>query len=321
MRKLTIIWLSIGGGLILLGALLFAMVMSLNHWDFMRLDNMKYETNTYEIGEEFSNIRIDTDTASIEFLPSEDDSTKVVCYESIKVKHLTQVTDQTLSISLNDTRKWYDYITLFNFRSPKITVYLPTGEYADLKIDEHTGKVTLPKDYSFETIQIKASTGNVTCQASASGHLQIKTSTGAIRISDLTAGSINLSVSTGDITASSVDCKGDLRIEVSTGDATLTDITCESLISEGDTGNITLKNVIASKKFDIERDTGDIKFELCDAGELYIETDTGDVKGSLLSEKIFMVRSDTGSINVPKSSSGGRCEIETDTGNIKITLE
>ena len=63
------------------------------------------------------------------------------------------------------------------------------------------------------------------------------------------------------------------------------------------------------------------KFELCDAGELFIETDTGNVKGSLLSEKIFIVSSDTGRIDVPKSTSGGRCEIETDTGDIKITLE
>lgn len=321
MRKSTIVWLSIGGGLILLGALLFATVMSLNQWDFWRLDTMKYETNTYEIREEFHNIRINTDTADIEFLPSEDGSTKVVCYESIKTRHITKVTDQTLSVCLNDTRKWYDYITLFNFNSPKITVYLPTGEYADLKIDNHTGKVTLSKDFSFESISVKTSTGNVNCQASASGNLQIKTSTGAIRISDLTAGSINLSVSTGDITVSSVTCEKEIRFKVDTGDTKLTDLTCESLISEGDTGDITMKNVIASKKFDIERDTGDVKFELCDAGELFIDTDTGNVKGSLLSEKIFIVRSDTGSINVPKSTSGGRCEIETDTGDIKITVE
>ena len=82
-----------------------------------------------------------------------------------------------------------------------------------------------------------------------------------------------------------------------------------------------MKNVIAEDKFDIERSTGDVKFEKCDAAELFIETDTGSVKGSLLTEKIFLVETDTGSIEVPKSVSGGRCEIETDTGNVKIGIE
>ena len=64
-----------------------------------------------------------------------------------------------------------------------------------------------------------------------------------------------------------------------------------------------------------------MKFDGCDAGELLVHTDTGDVSGSLLSEKIFIVRTDTGKISVPASVSGGRCEITTDTGDIKINLQ
>jgi DUF4097 and DUF4098 domain-containing protein YvlB len=64
-----------------------------------------------------------------------------------------------------------------------------------------------------------------------------------------------------------------------------------------------------------------VKFERCDASELYIELDTGDVTGSLLSDKVFIAQSDTGRVNVPKSVTGGRCEITTDTGDIKITVE
>ena len=81
-----------------------------------------------------------------------------------------------------------------------------------------------------------------------------------------------------------------------------------------------MNDVIASGKFEIERDTGDVKFERCDAAEIFIETDTGNVKGSLLSEKLFIVDTDTGSKDVPKTVTGGRCEIDTDTGDVKITL-
>ena len=57
-----------------------------------------------------------------------------------------------------------------------------------------------------------------------------------------------------------------------------------------------------------------------DAGEIFIKTTTGSVKGSLLSSKIFMARSDVGKITVPRTTTGGICEIETDTGTINITI-
>lgn len=81
-----------------------------------------------------------------------------------------------------------------------------------------------------------------------------------------------------------------------------------------------MENVIASGKFTCKRDTGDVKLTLCDAAELYIKTDTGDVTGSLKTDKIIFAQTDTGKVSVPKTTTGGRCEIETDTGDIKITI-
>ena len=321
MRKSTIIWLSIGGGLIVLGALLFVIVMSANQWNFMKLSAEKYVSNTYEFEDDFQNIHIQSKTAQIEFLKSEDSKTKVVCYEAEKCLHVTEIENNTLSIRMMDTRKWYDYIGIFNFNIAKITVYLPEGVYGDLTVKTSTGNVTLPKEFSFQNISAQLSTGDIVCNASAVNLLQLRTSTGKISISDLSAGRIDLSAISGNISASHVDCGGEVRTEVNTGDVTLTDVTCKNLISDGNTGNLILKNVIAQEKFDIERSTGDIKLEQCDAAELFIETDTGNVKGSLLTEKIFIVETDTGKISVPKSVSGGRCEIETDTGNVKITIQ
>ena len=52
-----------------------------------------------------------------------------------------------------------------------------------------------------------------------------------------------------------------------------------------------------------------------------MKTDTGDVTGSLLSDKIFFAESDVGSVDVPKTTTGGVCEIRTDTGKIAITID
>ena len=135
---------------------------------------------------------------------------------------------------------------------------------------------------------------------------------------DFKFGTIDIATSTGDITIAGVTCEDDIVINVSTGKANLTDIKCKSFISDGSTGDFSLKNVIATEKFSIERSTGDVKFDDCDATEIWVKTDTGDVTGNLLSEKIFITQTSTGDVLVPKSTNGGKCEITTSTGDIYI---
>ena len=80
-------------------------------------------------------------------------------------------------------------------------------------------------------------------------------------------------------------------------------------------------NHVIAEKFSTERSTDDVKFDGSDATEIFVKTDTGDITGSLLSGKIFIAQSDTGDVDVPKSVDSGRCEINTDTGDIEITIE
>ena len=317
MKKATI-WLIIGAVLLLIGVILFTGVMKVAAWDFSKLSTINYVTNNYDITESYNNISIISDTADINLLPSENGKTLVVCYEQKKMAHSVSVTDNTLKISVVDTRKWYDYIGI-SFGTPKITVYIPKGEYEALSIKESTGDIKIPQDFYFESIDILASTGDIKNYASAK-NTKIKTDTGDILLEKTKTNLLSLSVSTGNIKVLDVACEGDIRIKVSTGHAKLIGTTCQNLISSGNTGDIYFENVIASQKLNVDRSTGDIKFEKCDAGELSIKTDTGDVRGSLLSEKVFFAQTDTGKINIPKTTSGGKCEINTSTGDIKISL-
>jgi len=320
MNKKTKIWLIAAASLIVMGGIIFGGVMTMLKWDFNKLSTTKYETNTFNIENDFSNISIKTDTADIILLSSENENCKVVCYEQANIKHSVEIKDGTLKININDTRKWYEHIGI-NIENPKITVYLPSGEYGDLSIKESTGDVKIPKDFTFKNIDISASTGDIKNYACASDIIEIKTSTGSIRVENVSDEALDLSVSTGNINASSVKCDGDIKANVTTGKTKLSDISCKNVTTKGSTGSILLKNVIASDKFFIERSTGDVKFESCDAGEIFIETDTGDVEGSLLSDKVFITQTDTGDIDIPKTTTGGRCEITTDTGDIEIKIK
>ena len=99
------------------------------------------------------------------------------------------------------------------------------------------------------------------------------------------------------------------------------DIACKEISSKGSTGNVFLKKAIAKETISIERSTGDVKFEESDARDILVKTDTGNVKGMLLSDKVYIVETKTGSIDVPKTTSGGVCEITTSTGDIKIRVK
>ncbi len=316
----TKIWLITAAALVLLGCVIFGGAMSMLNWDFTKLSTSKMENNDYEIREDYRHISITANTADINIVPSDSSDTTVSCYEPEKSTHSVSVKDGTLVIEIVDTRKWYEYIGI-NIDVPKITVYIPKGEYGDLSVKSSTGNVEIPADFKFKSIDISQTTGKVTNYASASEKIKIKATTGDICVENISAASLDLKVSTGKITAAGVICEGDVSVGVSTGKVVLTDIQCKSIKSGGDTGDIKLESVIAKEKLSVERSTGDVKLSGCDGAEIFIKTDTGDVLGSILSDKVFITKTDTGGVNVPKTTSGGTCEINTDTGDIDITIE
>lgn len=320
MGKAVAVLSIIGAGLIVLGCAVFGVAIALNGYDWEALSMEKYSNNNYEVSEAFTDISVDTKEADIVFLPSEDGTCRVLCYEKERMTHKVAVKGETLEIKLEDNRKWYHHITWFSFSAPKITIYLPKEEYGSLSIKSRTGDVQIAESLAFENMDISVSTGGVSNKASVRGLIKIKTTTGHISVENISAGALDLAVSTGDVKALSIACERSISIKVSTGRAELDRVTCESLTSTGDTGDILLRQVVATGVFRIERSTGDVEFDRSDAGEIYVVTDTGDVKGSLLSDKVFITHTDIGRIEAPKSVNGGRCEISTDTGDIKISI-
>lgn len=307
----------VGGILILTGLILALIVLINNKFDFSKLDNSSYTTNTHQLNDSFNEIVINTNTADIEFIFS-DELNKVECFESTKEIHEVKVLNGKLTINVTNERKWFDYIG-FNFKTPIIKVYLNKNTYDSIIINEDTGDIKLPKEFSFKTINISASTGDISCHASGCEYTKIDLSTGNIQLTGINSNIIELNTSTGNVTLNDI-ISSNIKLNSSTGKTTLTNVLTNELISNASTGDIVLNNVIGSK-FVIERSTGDILFNKSDAQELYIKTDTGDVCGTLLSNKIFKYDTDTGDVDLPDVMSGGSCTITTDTGDIKISIE
>ena len=153
----------------------------------------------------------------------------------------------------------------------------------------------------YEYIGISTSKITVYLPKSEYGELIMESDTGNIHIENINANKLDFSTSTGNLKIVNTKCK--------------------NLFSESDTGNILLENVIASEKFKIETDTGNVKFKDSDASDIFVKTDTGNVTGNLLTDKVIFTESETGDIDVPKVMADEKCEIITETGDIKITIK
>lgn len=341
MRRKTRLALLVAGGLCLLGALVFIATMSLCHWDFTLLEWEEEQMKQKIIEQSFESILITDDTTDIRILPSSDGRVSLQTYEKKNITHTVAVEDGTLKIELVDHRKWYQRISFFNFSKQEILLYLPKENYKSLVAQTNTGDVGIAcGEFTLERIEVTTDTGDVRCFSPATQDICIKTDTGDVEcftlsaqdisvttdtgdidLFEVNANSLTLSVRTGDIELKEIECEGKIQLQLTTGDTDLSRVRCASLLSKGNTGDIELSDVIASGTFHIERSTGDVTFHSSDASEIYVTTDTGDVKGTLLTEKIFLTKTDTGNIRVPDTVSGGRCQIQTDTGDIILSLK
>lgn len=320
MNKASKIWLTVAILLIIVGALIFVGALAVLDFDFAKLSTAGFETNTYEVNGDFHNVLIDVNTTNITFAPSNDENCRVVCVEREQVKHSVAVKDGTLVIDTVDTQKWYDHVGI-SFGTMKMTVYLPGDAYASLRADTDTGDIKIPEDFTFESIKITGDTADIVCFASVSNLMDISTTTGNIKADALTVGEVSLSTTTGNISINSTAAMGKVDLETDTGEIKLTEVTCKSLMAESNTGDISLNNVVAADILSIESDTGDVRFAHSDAASVSVKTSTGDVTGTLLSDKVFITETSTGDVSVPKTITGGKCEITTNTGDIALTIE
>lgn len=309
--------------LIVLGIVICAVSFFSVDFDFKKLSTQKYVHSTQSISDDFQNILIKTNTADVTLLLSDSGECKIESNLPEKFEISISVENGTLSVRVNDTRKWYEHIQFFSFGNDVITVYLPKNEWGNLGITTNTGDVSAPSNLKFSGVSIKGNTSDISIYSDVSGDMQIITDTGDIKISDVQQmQNLTLKTNTGDIKAEGVNAQGVIDIDVDTGDVKLNDFTGKGLKIKSNTGDVELREVVLTDTVDVRTDTGDVKFNAFDASGIKIVTDTGDVRGSLLTPKYFVVKSDTGREIYPSDShSEERCEITTDTGDIKITIE
>lgn len=283
--------------LVIAGLLIGTLGLCAAGFDFTKMSLARLTSNIHNVEEDFTSISIDTDISDVRLALSEDGTCQVVCLEEVNYFHKVSVENNTLTITTQDNRMWYEHIGIFGgFHS--VTIRLPKKAYEDLTVVCDTADVEIPKDFSFGWADITTTTGDVKWQGSMVNNL---------------------------------------LISVSTGDIFVDDTGCQTLTAKTNTGDIRLANTVITQNLTAKTSTGDVRFDRCDAKAMSVNTDTGDVTGTLLSGMIFITKTGTGKVVVPTDgygeilSSSGEVlvskplvkpigEITTDTGDILIEV-
>lgn len=296
--------------------------MAAMNFNFNKMNTLRFTTNTYSVDESFTNISIETAECDIRFLPSEDDSCKVVCEESKEIFHSVSVKNNTLTIDRTDARQWYKRIVGIYWGDMTITVFLPQTAYKSLSVLNVSGNTTIPEDFSFTVAKIRSTSGDIDFLAPVEKDLSLKTVSGNLHAEGTNPKNLDAQSTSGDIDYADSIVSDDMTIDTVSGK-----IRCSNVSASGDinmettSGKVTLSGVTAAKTIQIETVSGNIELKSCDADSLWLKSTSGKVSGTLLTEKKFLTDTTSGKVNVPGSASGGKCEIKTTSGNIQFEIE
>ena len=271
-------------------------------------------------GYSIKSFNFDCDTSDIEFVATNDSTAKIVYKETEKVFHTEEVKNETLFIKQVEDIKWYERVFTFDFTPKKATIYLPAGAYQSLNVDNSTGDLSIPHDFSFDAVDIKLSTGNVHFNCDVTNDTKIETSTGDVYLDSITTKSLTVRRSTGSLSMKKINASGAISIESSTGKVGASEVRAESIKIESSTGDVALNDVKVTGDLTINTSTGDVSFADIDFENGTIKTSTGDVKGTLSTPKYVDADSGTGKTKVDSDRSiPETLTVKSNTGDIIIS--
>ena len=248
--------------LILAGAVIFGAALFAVDFDFTRLDTAKYVTNTYTLDVAIDTFDINTVDADIRFRPSEDGTLKVVCVEQENVRHQVKAENGVLKITVSDTRDIKDRVAIFSFSSPSVTVYLPSGDYAALKVSAVSGNISVPGPLYIGEVQLSVTTGDIECTELSCKTLTLTGTTGDVKLKNSVASeSFYIKLNTGDVRFDNCDA-AQITVKTTTGDVKGTLRSDKVFIAKATTGKVSVPDTVSGGQCEITTTTGDIKISI-----------------------------------------------------------
>ena len=192
---------------------------------------------------------------------------------------------------------------------------------ANISAQSTKGDVSAENVLAENEMKIEATSGDIRLLCVRSGELTVGSVSGDISIDKASSFGLIARSTNGDMAIRNVISETDISVSAVNGDVKLSGIKARDVVSSSVNGDIAFTSVTATGSIRISNQNGDIHLTESDAGDLTLKTTSGDISGTLLTEKIFSATALSGSVSVPHTSSGGRCEAKTLSGDITLRIK
>lgn len=165
------------------GLLICLLVFAFTGFNIYALSREKFEKKVYEDDHIYQNYEILTENDNIEFKISDNDKLRIEYYDSNLVTHnmlKDRTNDNTLTVSSDNHKKWYDYIGTVSIETPKMTIYLPEKNCEKITVDTTNGAITV-NDVNAKRIELFSTNGSVTVDGCKSdNYIGLHTTNGTV---------------------------------------------------------------------------------------------------------------------------------------------
>lgn len=200
---------------IVVGFVMALSALVMLRFDLTKLNTLDYHIVSYPVQTSFSAIRVDVTDCDVQLLPSQNGTCWVECPESKTSGYTVEVQQDTLTVSQNETRTWYDHMGIY-LGPVELTIYLPQDQYDRLSVDSLSGTVTVPDNVSFDNLQVYTTSGSVYLTAQVAQEVCVTTVSGELELSGIQPQTFQLQSTSGTVTLSNCDAQA-IHIETISG--------------------------------------------------------------------------------------------------------
>lgn len=221
-----------------------------------------------EYGNDYSKVLVTTKSCDAKFIKSDSDNFIVKVFGDDDKDLLVEEKDGNLVISYTLTKEQINFMN-FNFRAPRVEVYVPADYAGIFDVDSTVGDVKIESFKNVDAI-VKNKTGDV--KVTSINDLDVTLSTGDIKVNKVNDLTVNGSI--GDVKVTSVK---HANIKLNTGDIKIENVDGDINVT-GDIGDIKIQKLNLLKNSSISLNTGDVEIE--STNEIYFDakTNVGDIK-------------------------------------------
>lgn len=273
-----------------IGCLAAAFIISGGKLDIISQQKAVFQEKTYECGMEgLTGMEVRADNNDVVLTLSNDEKIHVTYGESEWSTYAIEQRGDTLRISSEQKKPWYERLLTWEMDRPDLCIALPSAYAGGLDLETDNGALELHDLQQVQTVRLKTDNGRITIENCTLSSVTGQTDNGAISLTDVkTAEGVDLSSHNGAAEAVRVHCGTMLWLKSHNGKIVLDRVSAEA--------------------------------------ELTFQTSNGSIKGTIVGEdSAFTIVSHTsnGKNNLPESWGSGsrKLNVHTQNGEIKVTFE